>query len=183
LKNQGTYFVKTTYTTVWGETLPSAESSLAVSDGNVLLVKAPAPDAGGLATGWNAYIGKTTGSEVLQTVPAYTPARLIDATPGIHYSTSGVLPLSQNFSLMNGFAQTNIAPPGASTAGGVNIGVNVSGDISAATSSEELAIFKDTVNHVAVVNPSCLCWKWLRVRKTNGAGALETVAWLMGQNG
>lgn len=141
----------------------------------------PAPDAGGLATGWNVYIGKATGAEVLQTVPAYTPTRLIDATPGIHYSTSGVLPLSQNFNLLGGFIQSNIAPPGSSTAGGVNTGVKLMATVVGGTSSEEIAIFVTGTS--AMVNPSCLCWKWLRLGKDNSSQTLETIAWLMGQNG
>lgn len=191
LTSQGTYFVKITYITPWGETLPSTESSLAVSDGNVLQVIAPAADALGLATGWNVYIGKSSGAEVLQTGPAYVPAHTVDSTPGIHYAINGVLPLTRNFFLPNGFQHNGGAVPGSSTAGGIGIGVNVlgtSGDFSTIASPGTDATVAVFIDKTAVANvlaswaPSGIMWKWLRVRKATGT-TKETIAWLTGANG
>jgi hypothetical protein len=180
LTSQGTYFVKTTYTTKWGETTPSAEASFTVTDGNVLVAQPPAKDALGLATGYNVYVSKVTNTETLQTGPPYVPAHVVDATPGIHWAINGVLPLNQPFVLSNGLQPSSTVVPIASTAGGVGIGTALMADISAATSGEEIAIFKS--GNTAIVNPSCLCWKWLRVRKSTGS-SLETVAWILGQTG
>lgn len=185
LTGQGTYFVKITYITKWGETVASAESSLAVSDGNVLRVAPPAADALGLATGYNVYIGKLTNTETLQTMPPYTPAHTVDATPGIHWAISGALPLNRPYVANYGNQPSSYVVPGASTAGGVGVGVSITGaSIFGASSGEEIAIFPNPQSGTsAVVNPSCLCWKWIRVRKDNNANLLETIAWLMGQNG
>jgi hypothetical protein len=59
-----TYFVKTTYVNQYGETVASAESSLAVAANNVLVVTSPA--ALGNATGYNVYVSTTTGTETKQ---------------------------------------------------------------------------------------------------------------------
>lgn len=55
-----TYYVKSTWTTNSGETLPAAETSLAVSANNVLNVAAPSGAPTG-ATGWNVYVSNTAG--------------------------------------------------------------------------------------------------------------------------
>jgi hypothetical protein len=188
LTGQGTYYVKTTYVSPWGETTPSAESSLAVSDGNVLTVVAPPADVTGVATGWNVYVGKSAGTEVLQTAPAYVPAHTVDSTPGIHFAINGVLSLStKTYSLTNGYANTGIAVPGSNTAGGIGVGINVlgtAGDFSTATQTDStIAVFIDTNNKQVVWAPSGMVWKWLRVRKNNTTQLTETVAWIVGANG
>jgi hypothetical protein len=60
-----TYYVKTTYITAYGETVPSPESSLLVAPSNGILQVASPPGATG-ATGWNVYIGASPGDEQLQ---------------------------------------------------------------------------------------------------------------------
>lgn len=60
-----TYFVRSTWTTANGESLPAAETSLAVLINNVLNVAAPANPPSG-ATGWNVYVSTTTGTETKQ---------------------------------------------------------------------------------------------------------------------
>lgn len=188
LTGQGTYFVKVSYITPWGETLPSAESSLAVSDGNVLTVLAPAAEVTGLASGYNVYIGKTSGSEVLQTAPGYVPAHTVDSTPGIHYAINGVLPLIRNYTAVDGFKSTNIAVPSSSTAGGIGVGANVLGTggdfaaIGTVQTDATISIFIDTNQNQAVWSPSGMAWKFLRVRKATGTSR-ETIAWLNGANG
>jgi hypothetical protein len=187
-----TYYVKTTYITKYGETLPSAEASLAVTAGNILTIASPAQDAASQAIGWNAYVGRTTGSEVLQTVPAYTPGWKVDLLPGIHFTTNGALPIGTPLNLLFGINNSGIAPPSSSTSGGPSVGVNISGTMTGSTGSAwttpltgsfgETQVLVDTTNKLAMVNPSCLVWKWLRVRKGSG-GSSETVAFLMGQNG
>lgn len=69
-----TIYVKVTLVNPAGETTPSAESSLAVTAGNVLEVASPA--AAGNATAYNVYAASATGAEVLQNaspVPLGTP--------------------------------------------------------------------------------------------------------------
>src|SRR5271157_157712 len=133
LPNQ-TFFVKTTFITKWGETTPSSESSLAVAYGNYLYVAAPVPSAAQApyVTGYNVYVGLTTGNEVLQTAPAYSPQRNIDGigTPGgtvnplgpgqsTHFAISGAIAITQpGFAMTNGFQQTGITVPGADNSGG-----------------------------------------------------------------
>jgi hypothetical protein len=65
LTSQGTLYVKTTLVTALGETVPSAEASSAVANNFELAVASPV-DATGTATGWNVYIGSTSGSEKKQ---------------------------------------------------------------------------------------------------------------------
>ncbi|HLI23197.1 MAG TPA: phage tail protein, partial [Stellaceae bacterium] len=60
-----TLYAKITYVDRTGETLPSSEASLAVSAGKLLSVASPsAPPAS--ATGWNVYVGTTSGGETRQ---------------------------------------------------------------------------------------------------------------------
>ncbi|NMV36769.1 hypothetical protein [Ralstonia insidiosa] len=59
-----TYYVKYTLSTAVGETLPSAESSLAVPANSVLVGQSPAAQNG--VTGYNVYVGTTTGNETKQ---------------------------------------------------------------------------------------------------------------------
>lgn len=189
LVNQGTLYVEVTFITPWGETTASAEASLAVPDGKVLLVAAPVPNATQAKTviGWNVYVGKTTGSEVLQTMPQFQAQRVID-TGALHWATAGALPLTANgspvpFYLTNGYQNTQVPPPSSDNSGGVNVGVKIpaSGTLVGSASFGETQIVITGSN--CVVNPSSLVWKWLRVRKDSSSTALVTTAWLLGQNG
>jgi len=63
---QTTYYVKTTYVTVNGETTPSAESSLLVTANHVVTVASPAANGAGV-TGYNVYASSSTGTETKQT--------------------------------------------------------------------------------------------------------------------
>lgn len=59
------YYVKTTYVqSNGGETLPSTESSITVPANNVLNVASP--PASGSASGWNVYVGNSSGAETEQ---------------------------------------------------------------------------------------------------------------------
>lgn len=60
-----TYYVKITYVTRSGETLPSSEASLAVGSNHVVKVASPIPVAGPLI-GYNVYVATSTGAEKLQ---------------------------------------------------------------------------------------------------------------------
>jgi hypothetical protein len=193
LVNQGTLYVKTTFITPWGETTASAESSVVVPDGKVLLVAAPVPTATQAKTviGWNVYVGKSSGAEVLQTMPQFQAQRVID-TGALHWATAGALPLSANgapvpYYLTNGYQNTQVAPPVGDNSGGVNTGVKIptSGTLVGSSSFGETQIVITGVGagSMAMVNPSSLVWKWLRVRKDSTAQTIETIAYLMGQNG
>ncbi|HLI13469.1 MAG TPA: phage tail protein [Alphaproteobacteria bacterium] len=59
-----TYFVRVAYTTAGGETLASAEASLAVPAGSLLTVASPPAVAG--AAAWNVYVGMSAGQESRQ---------------------------------------------------------------------------------------------------------------------
>lgn len=59
-----TYFARSTYVTNSGETLSSAESSLAIAVNHVPSVASPAASTG--AIGWNAYLSTTTNTETKQ---------------------------------------------------------------------------------------------------------------------
>lgn len=59
-----TYYVRITYMTAYGETPASPEANLAVAANHVLVVDSPSNLTG--ATGWNVYVGTTSGSETLQ---------------------------------------------------------------------------------------------------------------------
>lgn len=200
-----TYFVKVTFITPWGETTPSSESSLAVTAGNYLYVKAPVPSAAQLpyVTGYNVYVGTVTNTEVLQTAPAYTPQRLVDGigTPGgtvnplgpgqsTHFSITGALPIAQGFAMINGFQNTGITVPGSDNSGGAAVGVNISGTFTGAAwaapaggnSASQSQISINTTALSALWNPSGICFKYIRVTKITG-NSTPTQAFLCGQNG
>ena len=59
-----TFFARTTYVNIRGQTTPSPPANLAVPAGRVLRVTSPV--AFGDATGFNTYIGTTAGTETLQ---------------------------------------------------------------------------------------------------------------------
>ena len=59
-----TYYVKLTYNTAAGQTLPSSESSLAVAADYLLSVASPAAATG--VTSYNVYVATSTGAETLQ---------------------------------------------------------------------------------------------------------------------
>jgi uncharacterized protein (TIGR02217 family) len=62
-----TYYVKSTWITNSGETLPSAETNLAVSASHVLNVAAPGSAPAG-AIGWNVYVSNTSGGSGAETL-------------------------------------------------------------------------------------------------------------------
>jgi hypothetical protein len=217
-----TYFVETTFVTKWGETTPSAESSLAVTAGNYLFVAAPVPSATQAPSviGWNCYVGLATGAEVLQGGGVFDPQRLADGvgtqggtvdplgpSSSTHFALTGALPLQQNFSMVNGFQNTGFTPPGSDNSGGVNIGVNTVPPDPSSSHSQNLTTYtgNSAPNNVtdapvaifgqaaitgppaypamAVWAPACMCWKFIRVRKTQGGTPAATAAYLTGQKG
>lgn len=77
-----TYFVKITYVTAAGETLPSTEASLAVAANNVLNVASPAAQTG--VTGYNVYVSTATGTETKQnTSPIAIGTAWVEPTTGL----------------------------------------------------------------------------------------------------
>jgi len=92
-----TYFVQVTYVNAAGETVASAESSLALAAGRRLVVNSPAAAAG--ATGYNVYVGTATGAETKQNAAAIAiGTRFTEPATGL---------------------VAGAAPPAASTAGGL----------------------------------------------------------------
>ncbi len=94
LTGQGTMYVRVTFVTSFGETLPSAEAFLAIPDNEELVVSAPT-GAPSTATGWNCYIGRSAGGEIIQNA---TPIAL-----GVNYTQTTALSI------------TGAAPPGSTT--------------------------------------------------------------------
>lgn len=92
-----TYYVRITYVSAAGETVTSAESSLALAVNTVLVVTSPAAATG--ATGYNVYVHTTSGSQTKQ-----------NATP---------IAIATNWAEPNTGLITGSAMPAASTAGSV----------------------------------------------------------------
>jgi hypothetical protein len=65
LPPNATYYVQVTYVTAYGETTASAEASLTVTPSNGIL-RVASPSAATGATGWNVYIGPSSGDEQRQ---------------------------------------------------------------------------------------------------------------------
>ena len=174
--NVGTFTAKATYLTAQGgETIASgASSSQAVGAGQTLEVTSPAQDAGGFAVGWNVYVNNGNGIYIKQ--------------------NSAPLKIGQAFVLYQFVPNVSLIPPSSNTAKIPNVGVSICGNLGALTftaapvgsttgSFGETQIVADAGNgNQCMISTSCLVFKWLRVRKS-GAGAKETIAYLMGQNG
>ena len=169
-----TFYVKNTYVTANGETTGSTETSLSVTAGNLLVVKSPAKDTGGYATGWNTYISTTSGSETLQSLSG----------------NSIITPLAfgQNFILVNGLFNSGISVPGSNTSGSPNSGINITGNLAAvsytppspASYFNQLQIIINSGS--AFVSPSGLCFGYLRCCKDSTTNTKVTSAYLLGQN-
>ncbi len=89
-----TYYAVVTYITASGETFPSPEASLFVPDDQTLTVHHPPSVSGAVA--WNAYVGTSPGSDMLQGITPSTPVTpmnfttdWVEADDGI---VQGVLP-------------------------------------------------------------------------------------------
>jgi hypothetical protein len=93
-----TAYVKITYVTASGETLPSSQASLAVASSHLLVVASPAAPSPASAIGWNVYASASTGAEKLQ-----------NSTP-IAIGTNWTEPTS-------GLVTATAAPPAANTTG------------------------------------------------------------------
>ncbi len=93
-----TGYVKTTFVTPAGETVPSAEASLAVAANSLLVVDSPAAPADTRVTGWNVYVSNATGTETKQ-----------NAAP---------IAIGTNWTELVGGLIAGAALPGADTTGG-----------------------------------------------------------------
>lgn len=179
-----TYYVKITYVTspvlastqalnppLVGETTGSTESSLLVNSGNLLAVASPVQDTAGYASGWNCYIGTTSGGETIQNLEDGAVIR--------------PLAFGQSF-VLSALRNSQIAPPITNTSGTPNSGVNVTGNLVGATPSGLTALGLDQMQIVvngtqAMINPSGITWNYIRVCKSGG-GSILTQAFLFGQN-
>jgi hypothetical protein len=178
-----TYYVKNTYVTPntaidnmanWsvsnGETTASVEASLTVLAGNLLVVQSPAKDAGGYATGWNTYIDTQSGAETLQNLK--------------ENSVVNSLQFGQTFILKNGI-KGQIVPPTTNTSSSPNSGVNLTGNLAAASYNEgalnQIQVIISGTQ--AMINPSGVAWKYIRVCKDSTANTVVTTGFLFGQVG
>ena len=166
-----TYYVKNTYVTPGGETVASSQSSLLVTAGNLLSVASPARDAGGYAVGWNTYISKTSGAEVLQNLE--DNAVIASISFGRPFNLTSLI-------------SSGISVPGSNTSGSPNAGINVTPpDVIVASSSalDETSMIYDATTHQAIWTPSCLVYNFIRVCKDTSTQTLTTKAYLFGQQG
>lgn len=161
--NAGTWLFKVTYVTPGGETTASVASASVVVSNNskTLQVNSPIQDAGGFAVGWNVYVNNGDGVYRLQNETA--------------------MAIGQPFILID-FYPAGEGTPSTNTSGQPNAGLNVSGNLTVATTgaSGETQIIADGAGNL-VFNPSCINFNFIRVRKTGG-GSTETFAYLLGQN-
>lgn len=170
--NAATYLAKVTYVTAGGgETTASvASSSQVVANPDTLQVNSPAADAGGFAVAYNVYLSTDAGV-------SYHKQRIN------FEGETGPIPLGKPF-LLYAFDSKGITTPAGNTSGTPAAGIAITPNLFSATVTltDEIAIFRGAGNATAMVNPSCLAWNYIRVVKTGG-GALETQAFLFGQNG
>jgi hypothetical protein len=85
-----TYFVKLTYVTAQGETIPGPEANFAASANNVLVVQSPAAvtsPQGNVVTGYNVYVSNTagggSGAETKQAGPIAIGTAWTEPTSGL----------------------------------------------------------------------------------------------------
>ncbi len=109
-----TYFIRATFTTAAGETLPNTEVSLVITNGSfgifphhLLKVLPPvSPPAG--ATGWNLYVSLTTGTEKKQNAtPLALSASWTEPSTGL--VNNGSLPVSDTSNLSQAINYRGIA--------------------------------------------------------------------------
>ena len=101
---QTTYYVKTTYITANGETLPSSEASLLVTANHVVTVASPAANGAGV-TSYNVYASSSTGTETKQTaspIAIGTPWQM----PGTGLVSLGALPGANTATIAGSTAAT-----------------------------------------------------------------------------
>lgn len=117
------YYAMLTYVNALGETTASAEASLAVAAGNLLVVEPPAASAN--AVSYNVYLSTSSGTEKLQ--------------------NSAPIPLGQSWtSPVAGLSAGGAAPPSSSAAGPV-FGGAVSGAVTVAWTPKIESLAADQV--------------------------------------
>jgi hypothetical protein len=187
-----TYYVKNTYVTpnslnptggvspVYpGETTASAETSLLVTAGNLLVVQPPAQDAGKVAIGWNTYISTTSGTERLQ--------NLVDNAVG------SALEFGQTFPVVNYGLTFGPLTPGSNTSTSAASGVNLTGNLASfpaasytpgttGTGLNQVQVLIPSGTGMAMINPSGIIWNFIRVCKDSTANTKVTTAYLFGQS-
>lgn len=90
-----TYYVRITYMTAYGESPTSLETNEAVPSNSVLVVDSPSAMTG--ATGWNVYVGTTSGTETLQnSTPLSIGSNWTEPTSGL---VSGALYQARGFAV------------------------------------------------------------------------------------
>jgi parallel beta-helix repeat protein len=117
----GTYQVKITYTSAYGETLPSSAGSTTTS-GSTSTITIPSPAATDGASGWYAYVTQAGGSTYTRQQPSggpsFTGTSLVLTAPP---TNTGANPPGSNTSMPSLFASTdvgkNIVVSGAGAAG------------------------------------------------------------------
>jgi hypothetical protein len=159
LSNQGTYYVQVTWITPFGESIASAESFLAVPNNNQLVVSTPTnPPIN--ATGWNVYIGTTSGGETLQTTtPVSTSLNFtLTAAPttnGAHppstsssatYSVTSPLGVSYVYCYQNGYTDhvSTASPVSVYTGPQTNVQITIDGQGSTDPQVSNVQIYRTT---------------------------------------
>lgn len=124
-----TYYVKTTWVTESGETLPSTETSLAVAASHVLNVAHPTGAAPAGAIGWNVYVSTTTGTETLQNggTPIAAGTAWVEPTSGL--VAGSALPSSNTTGWSVATWSAAASNGGAGNPGTINFSGNVANGI------------------------------------------------------
>ncbi|MHB1794610.1 MAG: Ig-like domain-containing protein [Acidobacteriaceae bacterium] len=165
-----TYFVKITYIGGGGiESLPSAESSLAVAIDDLLNVASPAASGG--ATAYNVYVGTATGAETKQNA-----APIAIGTPWVE-PTTGLIAgaaLPAGYTTANSFmvGYPHDAPPGSNG--------NDAHWVGAYVDSTQIAHlnYKDGLGNVWHGNLSVLVFAWKNNMGTVTTQTLNGAAWM-----
>lgn len=108
---------------------------------------------------------------------------ILDSTPakvGDWRNISNFVALSVHLTGLEGAVTVEVSnDPDAATGIAITPDLTLGNPLLALT--DEIAIFYDGAGG-AMVNPSCLAWNFIRVKKVGG-GSVETKAFLFGQNG
>lgn len=112
-----TYYVKITYNTAAGQTLPSSEASLTVAANSLLVVDSPAGVPGALS--WNVGVSTTTGTETLQATNIAIGTNWTESTTGL--IAGGALPTTSTA----GSILSATAVSGTITVGFTLVGISI----------------------------------------------------------
>lgn len=149
-----TYYAEITYVNANGETVQSAESYLAVSANNLLTVTSPSAATG--VTGYDVYVGSTSGTETKQNVNAI-PIGTDWTLPTTGLVSSVIAPPAINTSSPSSTFSNTIANTGSGTVtiaapSGVAINGTTGGTFTLAPDTSALVLYNPSTGYSAISN-------------------------------